>query len=322
VSFFLGSISRIFAYLCVSVFVLTAWTVAAEQVSPIERIHVGDVIEVDQIGGTEFDWRGSIGADGSLNGFDSYDEPIYALCKTEKELATEIENSFRRILREPKFQVRIIDRSQRPTVVIDGAVKTPTRFRVLREVRLRELIALAGGLTDSVAGDIIVNRQNLIACAKAGDDSLQTGFEQFRIRLKDLVDGQDDANIEILTGDNVVVEKAAIVYIIGGVINPGSVFIRENETVMSSIEKAGGFVKDAVRTDIAIFRRGENGSETMQCGVVKGAECDPEKMTVRPFDIIEVGAKGRAKRQYAPVIAAVEQAANGSNREMPLRIIE
>ncbi|MBX3292502.1 MAG: SLBB domain-containing protein [Acidobacteria bacterium] len=292
------------------------------QSSRLERIHVGDVIEVDQIGGSEFDWRGRVGADGSLVGFDLYDEPINALCKTETEIAAEIEGGFRKILREPRFAVRIIDRSQRPTVTIEGAVKTPSRFRLMREVRLRELIALAGGLSDSVAGDIIISRQSAIACSERAVDPGGSGFEQISVSLKDLLAGKSDADVEIMLGDIIIVDKAAIVYIIGGVRTPGSVYIRGEESIRAAIDKAGGFSKDAVREQISVFRRGESGSEIIQCGLGKDALCDAEKTAAKPFDIIEVGAKGRPQRQYAPVFAAVEQAQNGSNKELPLRIIE
>lgn len=295
---------------------------AQGQTARLDRIHIGDVIEVDQVGGTEFDWRGSVGGDGSLIGFDSYDEPINALCKTVTELAAEIESGFRKILREPKFAVRIIDRSQRPTVTIEGAVKTPSRFRLMREVRLRELIALAGGLSDSVAGDIIINRRSAIACSNMAAGPGGSGFEQVKVTLGDLLNGTPDADIEIMLGDNIIVDKAAIVYIIGGVRTPGTVYIRGQESIRAAIEKAGGFSKDAVRDQIAVFRRGESGSEIIQCGIGKDASCDPEIAAAMPFDIIEVGAKGRGQRQYAPVFAAVEQALNGSNKELPLRIIE
>lgn len=303
-------------------FVSTAAIFAHGQTSRLDRIHIGDVIEVDQVGGTEFDWRGRVGADGSLIGFDTYDEPIIALCKTDIELAAEIEAGFRKILREPKFAVRIIDRSQRPTVTIEGAVKTPSRFRLMREVQLRELIALAGGLSDSVAGDIIINRQAAIACSEGAVDPGRSGFEQIRISLRDLLAGKPDADVEIMLGDIIIVDKAAIVYIIGGVRTPGTVYIRGQETLLAAIEKAGGFSKDAVKDQISVFRRGESGSEIIQCGIGKDASCDPEKAVTMPFDIIEIGTKGRPQRQYAPVFAAVEQALNGSNKELPLRIIE
>jgi protein involved in polysaccharide export with SLBB domain len=148
------------------------------------------------------------------------------------------------------------------------------------------------------------------------------GFEQIRIRLKDLVEGREDANAGIFAGDNIVVEKASVVYIIGGVRNPGPAFVRSEDTVMAAVEKAGGFAKDAVRSDITVFRRSAGGSEIIQCGTGRESVCDPAKALVLPFDIIEVGAKGGGKRQFAPVIAGAEPAGSVSNTELPLRIIE
>ena len=105
-----------------------------------QLIHLGDVIDVDVIGSTEYDWRGTITPEGFLDAFDQIAKQVFALCRSEDEIAAEIAIEYGRILREPSVRVSIIDRSNRALARIDGAVRTPYRFRIQRPVRLNELI--------------------------------------------------------------------------------------------------------------------------------------------------------------------------------------
>ena len=49
---------------------------------PDTLVHFGDLIDVDVLGGFEFDWRGTLDPDGFLAGFDSFDEPVFGHCRT------------------------------------------------------------------------------------------------------------------------------------------------------------------------------------------------------------------------------------------------
>ncbi len=46
-----------------------------------DRIHFGDVIDVDVVGSFEFDWRGRVNPEGFLDGFDKVDRQIFVLCR-------------------------------------------------------------------------------------------------------------------------------------------------------------------------------------------------------------------------------------------------
>lgn len=282
-------------------------------------IHVGDVIEIDQIGGTEFDWRGVVLADGRLDGFETYGDPLIARCKTESELEREVEASFSKILREPKFKVMILDRSGRPFATIDGAVRSPSRLSIRRDVRIREVIALAGGLLDTVAGDIVIGRQSSLSCSA---DESGTGFAQVRVRLADLINGDEKANLIILPGDAVLVTKASVIYVIGGVRDPGPVYVRDSENVNSVIEKAGGFAKDAKRGEITLIRRSGNTSRVFQCGTGEVPECDINTTALQAFDIIDVAVKGDGGRRSQTAVIGVEETSERSPDRFPLRIID
>ena len=105
-------------------------------------IHFGDLIDVDVVGSFEFDWRGTLTPEGFLDGFDKIEAPVYALCRTEEQLASVITAEFVKTLRDPKVAVRILDRSNRAVAYLDGAVKIPQRFQIRRPVRLNELLVI------------------------------------------------------------------------------------------------------------------------------------------------------------------------------------
>src|SRR5439155_24561746 len=113
-----------------------------------DLVHYGDLIDIDFVGGFEFDWRGTLRPDGFLDGFQSYEEPIYALCRSESQIAADVTKAYKKILRDPKIVVKILDRSNRAVVQLSGAVKFPQRFQIKRSVSLRELLVIAGCVTD------------------------------------------------------------------------------------------------------------------------------------------------------------------------------
>jgi hypothetical protein len=86
-------------------------------ISEENLIHNGDLIEVDVVGSTEYDWRGTLNPEGFLNGINFTDNPIFALCQTEESVGAKIAESYEKILREPTIIVRILDRSKRPVSV-------------------------------------------------------------------------------------------------------------------------------------------------------------------------------------------------------------
>src|ERR1041385_1486396 len=109
-------------------------------VSEADLVHLGDVVDVDVVGSLDFDWRGTLTPEGYLNGLDKIEEQVYGLCRSETDIGTDIARYYAKFLRDPKVVVRIVDRTKRALSLVDGAVKKPQRFQILRPVRLRELI--------------------------------------------------------------------------------------------------------------------------------------------------------------------------------------
>ena len=294
-----------------------------------DLVHFGDLIDVDVLGGFEFDWRGTITPEGFLDGANSYGDPIFGLCRSEGDIAADLTKSFSKFLREPKVIVRILDRSNRAVVTLDGAVRSPQRFQMRRVAHLRELIVLSGGVTDEASGNIQIFRPKSLNCATRANggpnatpiDAGPKGNESqlINITISDLLKGIEAADPVIQSGDLITVQRAVPIYIIGGVNNPKPISARSNMTMTKAIATAGGFSKDADASQVTVFRKIGNQTSVIDVDLSKGltgAANDPE---LKAFDIVDVAQKGRAKRKYAPIVAPNKIGISGT---LPLRILD
>lgn len=287
-------------------------------------VHHGDVIDVDVLGGFEFDWRGTITPEGNLDGLVTLDEPVYALCRTEKEIALDVAKAYSKVLRDPKVEVRIIDRSNRALARVDGAVRTPTRFSIRREVSLRELIVLAGGFISGASGAINIIRPANLGCNQPGNypgadrDNRSTTLN---IKISELLSGKALFNPVILSGDIVTVSRADTLYVIGAVNNPGAIFATAGLTVTRAIATAGGMTKEAGGDTVSIFRRTGTETKMIELDVSRIKRGEVEDIPLQSFDILDVPTKGGGKRSFPPAAPAV--AAHDVNwAQMPLKIVD
>lgn len=307
-------------------------TVVQESQSEEDLVHFGDVIDVDVVGGFEFDWRGTLTAEGNLDGLDGFSEPVYGLCRTEVQIAADVARVYGKILRNPNVIVTIIDRSNRAVVRLDGGIRMPTRFRLRREVHLRELLVSAGGLTDEASGDITVFRPRNLNCRSdtsappKPDNSkipapLDNGLQTLNIKISELLRGNPAADPKILSGDMITVTKAVPVYMIGAVNNPRPIYFRSEITLTHAIATAGGLAKEADGPKVSIYRRDGTGTHIIEADLDKIKRGETIDEVLKPFDIIDVAAKGSGKRKYPPALASTENRDHAITN-LPLRIIE
>ncbi|MBA2379651.1 MAG: SLBB domain-containing protein [Blastocatellia bacterium] len=287
------------------------------------------MIDVDVVGSIEFDWRGSLTPEGFLDGSDQLGVEIYGLCRTEAELAKAIGEHYSRILRNPEVVVRILDRSNRPTALVTGAVQNPARFQIRRPVRLNELIVLAGGLTDMLGGEIRVFRPPNLSCVGRPSSAgaavpVSASSNQpvsIDIRITDLLAGIRDANPYILSGDVVTVNEAAPIYVIGGVNSPQAIPSRGDLTVSRAVATAGGVARNGIESAVTVYRRSGGTTKVIEMDLRAIDAESAEDMTLLPFDIVEVGMRGNEKRLFPPVIM-YDRMGMGDGKLFPLRIVD
>ena len=279
-----------------------------------QKIHHGDLIEIDELGGFDYDWRGRLNPEGFLDGFAKIVDPIFGLCKTPMELAEAIRQTYAKTLRDPRVIVRILDRSQRPVAILDGAVRQPMRLRIRRNVRLSELAVIGGGFTDRASGEITVLRPPNQSC-----DSMTTSTTVTKVRISEILSGDQAANISIRSGDIVTVESVEPVYVIGGVNRPGKVDWREGAALSRVVAVAGGVSNRGVSGTVTIFRREASGSVIIDADLDKITSGAAKDFEIRPFDIIDVPIRGEPKRSSPPVAEAGETRVRP--QQLPLRVI-
>ena len=306
--------------------------------SEAELIHFGDLIDVDIVGSVEFDWRGTITPEGFLQGLDYIEEPVYALCRSEEAVAEDIAKGYSKLLRDPKVKVKILDRSNRPTTVIYGAVKTEQRFQIKRPIYLNELIVFAGGFTEKASGTIQIFRPANLSCKakKIQNDASTTlesskeifvpasqpgGSNNIDIKISELLKGEKNANPQIFSGDIITVLAADPIYVIGGVNSPKQIATRAEITLSRAIASAGGLAKDADAKTVTIFRRNGKDTKIIEADYGKIDSGQAEDIVLQAFDVVEVAVKGRGKSKYPPVVRVSDaDGRNGAN--LPLRIID
>ena len=291
-----------------------------------DLVHYGDLIDVDVVGSFEYDWRGTLTPEGFLDGLDKIQEQIYALCKSEDELAAAIAKQYSAALREPKVIVKIVDRSNRAVAFLDGAVKFPQRFQIKRPVLLSELLVISGGITDRASGEIRIFRPKNLNCGSLQMESPSriggsNGPDLTLIKISDLLLGMKEANPIILSGDIITVGEALPIYLIGGVAVPKQIASRSEITLSRAIASAGGISKEGLEDKITIFRREGKESSIIEANLKKIRANQAEDPLLRALDIVEIGEKGRERRKLPPVR---ETSTNESNNftKLPLRIID
>lgn len=287
-----------------------------------DRIHFGDLVDIDVVGSVDYDWRGTLTPEGFLDGFDLIPKQIFVLCRSEADVAAEITTEYARLLRDPKVNVRVIDRSNRAVATLNGAVRIPHRYRIQRAVRLNELIVYAGGILDSASGEIRIQRPKDLSCG--GENALvveQTGPNVLLVKISDLLKGTADANPFVLSGDIVTVLEAYPIYVIGGVARPGKIDSREQITLSRAISIAGGLTKKVEKDRIKIYRRGGE-QAIIEADLEKIEAGSAEDPVLKPFDVVDVTITGGRPRRLPPDPESVGRGTGSGAPKPPLKIIE
>lgn len=258
----------------------------------VDRIHVGDFVEIDVIGSIEDDWRGRVDDSGYISDYQSIPNPIDVLCRTPAEVVAEVTAMLGRTIRNPEVEVRIIDKSDRPLVTVSGSVKVPQRFRLLRPSSLQELIVLTGGLTGDSDGSVEIIRRASLGCGRLPLQR-EKDLEVISLTMEDLIGEREGNQVSVAAGDVITVKRAPFVTVLGGVRNPQQLRVRSKMTVSRAISSAGGFVVRGDSGTVRVYRRT---GQSLQTFVIsrKDLRRKPEAdIEVQPGDILDVPIRGR-----------------------------
>lgn len=203
---------------------------------------------------------------------------------TEQQATELLRKEYNSILKEPQVTI-FIDEYHAQMVSIAGAVNQPKQIALNRELRVYDLISLAGGLTDK-AGNYI----QLVHFRPT--ESIET------INLSDLV-RKPQLNRVLRDGDFINVPEVGIIYVTGNVNKPGAFPLKEPIKISQAIALAGGPAEDSKKKEIHLVRT-EGPDQTNATEVIINLydiEKDPSKdIVLKPYDIVMVPESTRSKQ--------------------------
>ncbi|HVS20737.1 MAG TPA: polysaccharide biosynthesis/export family protein [Pyrinomonadaceae bacterium] len=281
----------------------------------------GDILDVRVFGQPDLNALVEIDGDGNISSLPFLETPIRAQCRTEKEVQKAIATAYSTYLKSPQVSVRIAERKSRQPATIYGAVRNPMQVTMMRRVRMHELIAKSGGVSERASGLIQLMHTEPEMCPEPGSVIQKTAAAsqtnaQFEVyKLRDLNMGKEEADPYIRPGDIVIVAEGEPVYVTGAVIAPREVFMKEKLTLTRAIAMAGGPQRLAKTNEVHIYRQNDekNGEQDLKYdydAIRKGKEPD---VLLKANDVIAVGNSGTFSRK-----GFAELLMNGFRATVPL----
>jgi polysaccharide biosynthesis/export protein len=281
------------------------------------RIGPGDVLDIRVFGKPQFN-REAVKVDPrGMVRMPLVKEEIKAACRTEDELATEVTAQLKEFIRDPEVIVQVKEYQSEPVAVL-GQVRSPSRFQLQRRVRLLELLTFVNGPSDNAGRMVqVVHTGPVASCEDAPvSDALAAQVDYYK--LTDTLQGAEKSNPYVRPGDVISIPEADQVYVIGNVIKPISIPLREPMTVSRAIAMAGGTALDTKKSEIHIVRQIPGTTDKTEIVVDLDAinRHKAEDVVLMANDIIDVPASG-SKRLLRSLVGAVVPGVG----QLPVRVI-
>jgi polysaccharide export outer membrane protein len=243
---------------------------------------------------------------------------IQASCRTEAILAQHISTEYLKYVRRPQVDVFIHEYNSQPVAVV-GAVNKPGRFQLQRQVRLLELLSFSGGPTERAGRTLqIAHAQNSQRCEndRTNADDNGTGLNAYD--LSDVLAGRDKANPFVQPGDVVSVLEADQVFVVGNVIRPSIIPLKEPLTVSRAIAMSGGVLPYSKMDRVRIIRQppGNAAKQEMVVDLKAIERKHADDIVLQANDIVDVPVSG-GKRLLGNLVGSIGPAVT----QMPVRII-
>ena len=181
------------------------------------------------------------------------------------------------ILKDPQVNLTVVEYSA-PEVTVIGEVTTPGKIPLLVPTKLVDVLAMAGGTTPLAGDRVQITRGSADA-------------EPAMVHYSRGTDPKGVEGIIVNPGDIVRVERAGVVYILGGVTRPGGYVMQENGTlsVLQAISMANGTTLAASVGTVYVLRRNPDGTEIdISVPYNKMAHGKKPDVLLRPTDIVYV----------------------------------
>lgn len=281
------------------------------------RIGPGDVLDIRVARAPELS-REAVRVDQSgMIRMPMLDNDIQAACLTEGELAQSIARHYLKFKREPHVDVFVKEFQSQP-VAVTGAVRSASSFKLQRQVRLLELLSFAGGPSENAGQTIQIVHSGGPSLCELGNATANDNQSLVTYKLNDTLRGAPEANPYVRPGDIVQVLVADQVYVVGNVLRPTAIPLKEPITISKAIAMAGGTAPSTKKDKIRIIRQ-LPGNTTKQEIYVDLSAIEKRKaddLALMPNDIVDVplsGTKSLLRSLVGAVVPAVSQ--------LPVRVI-
>jgi polysaccharide export outer membrane protein len=282
------------------------------------RIGPGDVLEVRVSRAPELSRDGVRVDQRGMIRMPMWDHDVPAACLTEGELAASIAKIYLKYKTAPHVDVFVKEFQSQP-VAVTGAVRTASNFKLQRQVRLLELLSFAGGPSEAAGQTVqIVHAGGPSLCEKGKEAAASDMGGLVSYKLEDTLRGVPEANPYVRPGDIVRVLDADQVYVVGNVLRPTSIPLKEPITVSRAIAIAGGTAPSTKKDRVRIVRQTPGSITKQEIFVDLGAieKRKAEDVALLANDIVDVPISG-AKSLLRSLIGTIGPAVS----QMPVRVI-
>lgn len=277
------------------------------------RIGPGDVLDIRVMSGRlspELS-RDNVRVDGrGMIRIPMIEDEVQAACLTEGELARNIRGLYLKYKNNPHVDVFVKEYNSQPVAVI-GAVGKPGQFQLQRRVRLLELLTFAGGPSERAGARIqLVRQQERPLCertpaigATATDELANVLFSFDR---NETLRGEERANPYVVPGDIISLPEADQAYVVGNVLRPSSIPLKEPITVTQAIAMSGGTMPDTKSDKVRIIRQVKGSTTKTEIYVDLKAidKRQAEDVVLQANDIVDVPTSG-GRRLLRSLVGAI-----------------
>lgn len=294
----------------------------------------GDVLELRVYNETQFNGPLVVDDEGNI-AVPFIEQPIRAQCRNDREIRADIIKALSKYLNKPQVNLRLTEAKSRPPAVVFGAVRSPSRVQMQRKVKLLDVLASAGGVTEAAGGDVQIFHTEPVMCPEAEDlvavpidtfqakDPTQVSYDIFSLR--ELKDGKQEANPVVRPGDIVIVPESQPVYITGAVRMPQGLYLKEGMQLKQAIAMVGGLAREAKASQVIVWRRKKGQAEREKL-IVNYNDIKKEKakdVDLQPYDIVEVPDNSGSAGSFLKgmLLGGVGGGITSAATSLPLRVI-
>lgn len=238
---------------------------------------------------------------------------------TTLELQEQLRKFYSKYKRNPQVVVKVREYNAQP-VAINGAVVRPGQFQMRRPVRLSELVRrYAGGPTERSGGTVQVARVPQSAGCSESAATTDDAPSFLVFSLEATLRGEEKSDPVLQPGDVVTLPEAKEAYVVGNVLRPGPVLLRdEHLTVSRAVAMVGGLMPDTKKGRVRLIRQDADGANRQELTIDLDAidKHTAEDIALKPNDIIDVPTSG-GKRLLRSLVGTIAPTVG----QLPVRVI-